>query len=38
MCASIKDSDEEIRPNKVRYAITPYVALMCASVAKMGST
>ena len=32
------DVEEEVFPHKVSCSLTPYVTLMCASIAKMGST
>src|SRR5688572_23959433 len=32
------DVEEEVIPHRVKCSLTPYVTLMCASIAKMGST
>jgi len=36
-CETPSDTDEEIRTNQVKFTITPYVSLVCACVAGMGS-
>jgi len=38
LCEMPNDTDEEIRANQVTFTITLYVPLVCACVAKMGST
>src|SRR6218665_3683514 len=38
LCEMPSDTDEETRTNQVKFTITPYVSLVCACVAGMGST
>src|SRR6218665_1602264 len=38
LCETPSDTEEEIRASQVKFMITPYVTLVCACVAKMGST
>jgi len=38
LCETPNDTDEEIRANQVKFMITPYVTLVCACIAKMGSS
>src|SRR6218665_1648204 len=37
ICETPSDTDEENRTNQVKFTITPYVSLVCACVAGMGS-
>src|SRR6218665_3972845 len=37
ICETSSDTDEETRTNQVKFTITPYVSLVCACVAGMGS-
>src|SRR6218665_373439 len=37
ICVTPSDTDEENRTNQVKFTITPYVSLVCACVAGMGS-
>src|SRR6218665_2942164 len=37
LCETLSDTDEENRTNQVKFMITPYVSLVCACVAGMGS-
>src|SRR6218665_830834 len=37
ICETPSDTDEETRTNQVKFTITPYVSLVCACIAKMGS-
>src|SRR6218665_150986 len=37
LCEMPNDTDEEIRTNQVKFTITPYVTLVCACIAGMGS-
>src|SRR6218665_2940524 len=37
ICETPNDTDEENRTNQVKFTITPYVSLVCACVAGMGS-
>src|SRR6218665_2358140 len=37
ICETPSDTDEENRTNQVKFTITPYVSLVCACVAVMGS-
>ena len=37
ICETPSDTDEETRTNQVKFTITPYVSLVCACVAGMGS-
>src|SRR6218665_2900209 len=37
LCETRSDTDEETRTNQVKFTITPYVSLVCACAAGMGS-
>ena len=37
MCETPNDTDGETKTNQVKFMITPYVSLVCAYVARMGS-
>src|SRR6218665_2670247 len=37
ICELTSDTDEETRTNQVKFTITPYVTLVCACIAAMGS-
>src|SRR6218665_2393167 len=37
ICETSNDTDEETRTNQVKFTITPYVTLVCACIAGMGS-
>src|SRR6218665_2027513 len=37
ICETPSDTDEETRTNQVKFTITPYVTLVCACIAGMGS-
>jgi len=37
LCETPNDTDEETRTNQVKFTITPYVSLVCACIAGMGS-
>src|SRR6218665_2672022 len=37
LCEMPGDTDEESRTNQVKFTITPYVSLVCACIAEMGS-
>src|SRR6218665_402733 len=38
LCEMPSDTDKETRTNQVKFTITPYVSLVCACIAGMGST
>src|SRR6218665_2410261 len=37
LCETPNDTGEEIKTNQVKFTITPYVSLVCARIAGMGS-